>query len=184
MSDRLPPEMTLEEYLSTPETNRSRELACGRVREPAPSWDHQVIVGATFAHLQWYVAQRRLGQVVMSPLDVVLDAAKSLVVQPDIVFVSQARMHLIRTQLWGAPDLVAEVLSASTRAYDRQQKREWYARYGVREQWTLDPLARTIEVTTFAGTSPHETTVFAANDTVRSSVFPKLRLRVARAFEA
>ena len=37
--------MTTDEYLSTPETNRRRELAYGIVREPpAPYFSHQAIV--------------------------------------------------------------------------------------------------------------------------------------------
>jgi Uma2 family endonuclease len=43
------------------------------------------------------------------------------------------------------PALVVEVLSPSTRAYDRHEKVERYAALGVPHVWLVDPDARTIE---------------------------------------
>lgn len=39
----------------------------------------------------------------------------------------------------GAPDLVIEILSASTARYDRGPKLRAYERTGVREVWLVDP---------------------------------------------
>ena len=44
-----------------------------------------------------------------------------------------------------APDWVCEVLSASTRRVDLQEKRPAYAREGVAYLWLVDPSARTLE---------------------------------------
>jgi Uma2 family endonuclease len=66
--------------------------------------------------------------------------------QPDLVFVAAERCHIIRDRVWGPPDLVVEVLSAESRRYDRDQKRDWYQRYGVREEWLVDPMAKSVEV--------------------------------------
>jgi Uma2 family endonuclease len=46
----------------------------------------------------------------------------------------------------GAPDLVVEVLSPSSRAYDRGYKKNLYSRHGVKEYWIADPIGRYIEV--------------------------------------
>ena len=47
--------------------------------------------------------------------------------------------------VFGAPDLVIEILSRATAAQDRGHKKEVYARYGVREYWIIDPVRRTVE---------------------------------------
>ncbi len=44
-----------------------------------------------------------------------------------------------------APDWVCEVLSQSTRRLDQGEKRDLYAREGVRHLWFVDPDSRTLE---------------------------------------
>ena len=46
----------------------------------------------------------------------------------------------------GAPDLVVEVLSASTAARDKGIKKDAYEKAGVKEYWIVDPLSKSIEV--------------------------------------
>jgi Uma2 family endonuclease len=170
-------------YLDGPETLRRRELVWGVVREtPGPSASsHQIpLVDLTFL-LQQHVRARHLGRVLVSPVDVVLDEQKALILQPDILFVATDRLHIVRDRVWGAPDLVIEVLSPSTRLYDRVQKLEWFRDYGVRECWLVDPIAREITVHVLAGAAS-EVRVFTATDTLRSRALPDLQLRVADAF--
>ena len=45
----------------------------------------------------------------------------------------------------GAPDFVLEVLSPSTKRYDRNRKKEVYGKCGVREYWIVDPVTMTVE---------------------------------------
>ena len=47
--------------------------------------------------------------------------------------------------IYGAPDLVIEVLSPSTARYDRMNKKNAYERHGVREYWIADPANRIME---------------------------------------
>lgn len=175
--------LTTSEYLSGPETNRRRELTWGIVREPAaPAWDHQVLVGRIFTKLDAHARRLGLGKVGMSPLDVVLDPDRHLIVQPDVVFISAERCGIIRNQIWGAPDLVVEILSPDSSRYDSQQKRAWYARYGVREMWIVDPWERNIAVCDSVD-APHDRVLYSGAQCLRSSVLPRLRLRVSGVFE-
>jgi Uma2 family endonuclease len=176
------PDMTTREYLQTPETNRHVELVHGIVREPAaPAWGHQTIVLQLGAHLMAHVRRLRLGRVGVAPIDVVLDAEHHLIVQPDLVFVSNERAGQVAARLWGAPDIAVEVLSLGSRSFDRQQKRRWYREYGVREYWLVDPVACAIEVIDLAGAGGTRT--YHRGQVLRSTVLSRLRLGIDRVFE-
>jgi Uma2 family endonuclease len=162
--------VTTDEYLHSYETNRPRELAYGIVREPpAPFFSHQNVVLTIARRLADHVERAALGIVAVAPLDVVLDAGRSLIVQPDVLFVSTKRTSIIRDQVWGAPDLAVEVLSPGTAAHDRTEKLGWYRQYGVRECWLVDPAVSRITVFDFTGGSP-TFRAFAPPDPVRSVV--------------
>src|SRR5438552_1236860 len=131
--------MTTWEYLDTDETNLPRELVHGIAREPpAPFFSHQHVVLKIARLLADYVESAQLGTVGIAPLDVILDEARALIVQPDVLFVAAERLSIIHDQVWGGPDLVVEVLSAGTALHDRTSKLGWYRQYGVRECWLVD----------------------------------------------
>src|SRR5262245_5411650 len=95
--------ITLDDYFTYPETNRPMELVYGYVREPArPFCDHQTAVLRIGALLDEHVRERDLGRVFTAPFDVVLDRDAPLVVQPDVLFITKARLHIIRGPVWGA----------------------------------------------------------------------------------
>jgi Uma2 family endonuclease len=163
---------TVDSYLSGPEQLRRTELVWGIVREPpAPKYGHQSVVTRAVVLLDRYVRERASGRVCVSPVDVVLDAANALVVQPDIVFVSNARLEIVRDQIWGAPDLVAEVLSSATRRRDRTLKWRWYREYGVREYWLIDTVEKSVTVAIFEPQRPARRRVFRDDSAVKSTVF-------------
>ncbi len=175
--------MTTDEYLyDTEETNRTRELAYGRVREPpSPFFSHQQLVLKVATVLASHVEARNLGQVAIAPLDVVLDRNRHLIVQPDVLFVARARLSIIDKQVWGAPDFVVEVLSSGTEDHDRGEKLEWYREYGVRECWLVDLHNEEVVVVDFAGSGPVTRTAHGA-DPIRSSVFPAFQITAFELF--
>ena len=139
--------ITTNDYFGMPETNRPVELVYGLVREPpAPVYGHQKAVGQLFYLLKAHAEKRSLGEVGISPIDVVLDEAAALVVQPDVIFVAKERSSILRDRVLGAPDIVIEVVSPATEHRDRFVKLAWYRRYGVRECWIANPHTRTIDV--------------------------------------
>lgn len=169
--------MTADEYLyDTEETNRVRELALGRVREPpAPFFSHQSLVLRVAKIWSDHVEPRQLGRVAVAPVDVVLDHGRALILQPDVLFVSTSRLSIIRDQVWGAPDLVAEVLSHSTEHRDRGEKLGWYRQYGVRECWLVDLYGDAVTVVDFTGSTPVRHVARGAG-AIQSSVLPDLEL--------
>jgi len=80
-------------------------------------------------------------KVFMAPFDVCLSAKgdkDSTVVQPDI-FVVCDKSKLDGKRCNGAPDMVVEILSASTSRRDMVIKFNKYLQAGVREYWMIDP---------------------------------------------
>jgi len=170
--------MTTEQYLyDTEETNRIRELAMGVIREPAPAASHQNVVLRLAMFLGLHNEANKFGQVLVAPVDVVLDAENALILQPDILVIRTERLSIVKDQVWGAPDLVIEVLSPSTASYDRTEKLGWYRQYGVREYWLVDQLAREITIHDFTAALPMQR-VARGMQRVQSTVLSDFRLRV------
>lgn len=169
--------MTADEYLyETEETNRRRELVLSRVSEPpSPFFSHQELVLTVAKVWRDHVEPRALGRVAVAPVDVILDRERALIVQPDVLFISTARLAIIRDQVWGAPDLVAEVLSHGTRHRDRGEKLEWYRQYGVREYWLVDLHDDSVTIVDFTGALPAMRYAHGI-DTIKSAVLPDLEL--------
>ena len=175
--------MRTSDYLDGEETNRKRKLVYGVLREPpAPFFSHQELVFRVARLLRDHVEPRRLGRVGLAPIDVILDAERALVVQPDVLLVSAERLSIIRDQVWGAPDLVVEVLSIGTESRDRHEKLGgWHRQYGVREYWIVDLANERVTVVDFTAGAP-ESNVFDRLGTIRSTVLPDLHAEVDRLF--
>jgi Uma2 family endonuclease len=92
-------------------------------------------------------------------------------VQPDVLFVSTERLSIVRDQVWGAPDLVVEILSIGTERRDRGEKLGWYQRYGVRECWLVELATEQVVVVDFVARVERPST---GVESIRSSVLPAL----------
>ncbi len=85
------------------------------------------------------------GEAFAAPCDVVLSDED--IVEPDLLFISAARAAIITEKnIQGPPDLVVEILSASTRKIDEVVKRKLYERYGVRGYWIVAPELEGIKI--------------------------------------
>ena len=130
--------VTYDDYAKTPEDERWELLDGELIMAAAPNMKHQSVQSNTDWHVQRFVRDRDLGRVFNAPTDVVL--SEHDVVQPDLVFVSSEREHIITdANIQGAPDLVVEILSPSTASRDWRDKLDLYARHGVAEYWLDGP---------------------------------------------
>ena len=118
------------------------ELMRGRfVVSPSPNFLHQTIV-LLLSQLLDSIAQKSGGTVVVSPMDVIL--SDNTILQPDVLYVSKARRHIIKERVESSPDLVVEIISDKGRR-DRIEKLDLYAMYDVPEYWIVDPQTQHID---------------------------------------
>ena len=165
--------MTTQEYLATPETVVPQELAYGVLRvAESPLPIHQKAVAELFRALDSHVRARGLGEMWLSPLDVILDHERALVVQPDLLFISRERSSIVTDRVRGAPDLVVEVLSPNPRIGRLDERLGWFATYGVRECWAVHQLEKRLEVLRFDQGRIASRVSFVENAPIRSSVLP------------
>jgi Uma2 family endonuclease len=167
------PPMTTDEYFRSPETLLPQELVYGIVRDaPTPPPGHQLLVGQIFMALAQHAREHDSGRAWLSPIDVVLDRDQPLVVQPDIIYIARERLHIVSDRVWGAPDLVVEVLSPRPRIGLLDERLDWFGRYGVRECWLVHQPANEIEVVQFARGEFESRRFFNKEEAIRSSVLP------------
>ena len=130
---------TLEDYLLLPEDRRV-ELIDGVFYDMAsPTTIHQSIAGFLYTNFLDYVMKNK-GPCYpfIAPVDVQLDSDDKTVIQPDVLIVCD-RSKYRNGRVFGAPDLVVEVLSPSSKKKDMQIKLSKYYDAGVREYWIVDP---------------------------------------------
>lgn len=150
----------------------------------SPNTRHQIASINLSRILSAHARARGLGRVFAAPFDVVLSDLD--VVEPDLLFVSTARQHLVTEKnLRGAPDLAIEILSESTRRTDEIVKRKLYERFGVEEYWVVDPVVETVKVYRRQGDAfapPLELTL-EAGATLSTPLLPGLAIPLAEIFE-
>jgi Uma2 family endonuclease len=131
--------LTYADYELFPDDGLRHEIIDGEHYVTAsPITRHQRISLSLLHLIQSYLDTHPIGELFSAPFDVVLSFTD--VVVPDLIYLSKARAHLLTAKnLQGAPDLVVEILSPSTRPRDERLKRDLYERVGVTEYWLVDP---------------------------------------------
>jgi Uma2 family endonuclease len=183
MGTEVIPKLTFEEFRELPSDGKRYELVRGEVHvTPAPATRHQAVVQNLTINLGSHVIKNHLGEVWTAPLDVRLSGETAL--QPDLIFISNARAGIIQENwIAGAPDLIVEVLSPSTAAYDRATKLPIYADAGVPEVWLIDSQAKTAEVLKLQGKKYFVEATHAGDQVLTSNLFPGWQLSLDDLFD-
>ncbi len=176
--------LTYQDLLLLPEDRNRHELIDGEhFVTPAPNVPHQTAVANLLRIIASFLHGRGLGRAWPSPIDVLF--TEHDVVEPHLVFVAADRMDLVRrTHVHGAPDLLVEVLSDSTRSRDETAKRRLYEKHGVREYWLVDPDAETVAVLRLGPSGyPREPQLLRAGDILSTPLLPGLEIPITEIFE-
>ena len=174
--------LTYDDYCAAPAENRYELLDGELIMVAAPNIKHESVRSLLGHHLSNFIIDHGLGKLFYAPCDVML--SESDVVQPDLLFVSRKREHLLRDgqKVQGAPDLVIEILSPSTADRDRGKKLALYGRHGVTEYWLVDPIAGTISIHRQQAGELARTDTFGRNHTLRSPLLAGLELHLSDVF--
>lgn len=180
---RNPGGLTYEDYCALPDDGQRYEILDGELFvSPSPIPLHQLITGNLFAELRSYIRPNKLGRLFAAPLDILL--SKHNIVEPDIVFVSNAKSSVMTDKnVQGAPDLLIEVLSPSSRKRDLQDKRRIYGEWGVDWYWIVDPQSGTLVELQRIDKAFVEVAHFTRRTTFSPKLFPGLSIDMNELWE-
>jgi Uma2 family endonuclease len=173
--------LTYDDLCELPHDSNRYEIIGGElIVSPSPNRSHQTVSMRLSLLIGQYVAARELGEVYAAPVDVRLSPHN--VVEPDLLFIRQDRLGIYGPTgpVEGAPDLVVEIISPSSRTMDRVRKAALYADSGVPEYWIVDPGKRQVEMLVLA--QGQYEPVEPEDGRLQSSVLPGLAVDPASLF--
>ncbi len=170
------PPLTVENYKLLPETGPRYQLIQGDLyMAPAPNRFHQEISRNLQFELHSYLKRNPIGKLFDAPFDVYLDETN--VFQPDLIIVLNERLGILtEAGAEGAPEFVVEILSPKTRQLDLVNKKQEYARAGVKELWFIDPEPRTMMVHQFDPNGVEEVRQVDEEGTLTTELLPGFKL--------
>ncbi len=130
---------TLEDLAEMPDDGRRYEILGGElIGSAAPTTKHQRASSRLSRLIGNYLDENGLGEVFTAPYDVVLGIHD--IVEPDLLVVLHTQDDILTdANVIGAPTLVIEILSPSSRSIDQIRKSALYASHRVPEYWIVDP---------------------------------------------
>jgi Uma2 family endonuclease len=178
--------LTYDDFLQFPDDGKRHELIDGEhYVTPSPNTKHQQVSGNLHWLIRSYLETHPVGKVFYAPFDVLFSQFD--VVEPDLLFVSSARLSEVVTlkHVISAPDLIVEIGSPRTRRRDETIKRRLYERSGVKEYWIVDPdvdVVRVYRPGEGSYTRPLELSL-EAGDTLTTPLLPGLELPLGQIFK-
>ena len=142
--------LTAEDLLRLDSKGVKGELIRGRLSETmSVGGEHGEIAMNLGGELRSFVKPRRLGRIFGSDAGVLLERAPDTVREPDVAFISAARLPLTE-RVTGyyeiVPDIVVEIASPSDSRREVDDKARMWRDYGVPLVWAAYPDTRTIDV--------------------------------------
>ncbi len=168
---------TSEDYWNLPEGERA-ELIDGKLYDMAPpSRIHQEIVSGLTRIVGNYITDHHGNcRVYPAPFAVNLDADDKDWVEPDVSVICDSN-KLTDRGCSGAPDLIFEVVSPSSRRMDYNRKNALYSDAGVREYWIVDPVKE--RVTVYHYEEDAAPTIYTFTQLITVGIYKDLTITIA-----
>lgn len=146
---------------------------------PAPNTSHQRLVSRLTSFFNQKLNGKKC-EVFPLPTDVILSDYD--VVQPDVLVVCSPE-KVKEKGIFGAPDLVIEIVSPSSSRRDRWDKKALYEKYGVKEYLQFDPDAKYAEQYVLDKNGKYSSgDAFADKDSISLQSLDGLELRLQEIF--
>ena len=179
---------TLADALEWPEKLRIELIEGQPYMMAPPKRIHQVVSRELFGQLYDYLKDKKC-QVFAAPFAVRPFETEGehpedvdTMVEPDLSVICD-REKLDDIGCKGAPDLVIEILSASTAKLDRHTKLRLYERAGVREYWIVDPEKQIVLVHLLEDGHYYSPMVYTGTAQVKVEVLDDCMIDLGRVFE-
>ena len=145
--DMQKPAITAEEFYALPDSWKGELIDGVLYAMSSPTYLHQYLAQKISRQMEEYVENHHGDCLVLGlPVDTHVDCGDETVVEPDITVLCDRSKLTKSGRIWGAPDLVVEILSPSTKNRDVMVKMPKYLRSGVREYWAVDSVNKIIYV--------------------------------------
>lgn len=137
------PETMVDIYRLLPEGTPVQVINNQLYMSPAPNVPHFRIVDSIIDEFKKIVLKNNSGRVFFAPVDVFLGDKNA--VQPDIFYISNENANIIREDaIYGAPDLIIEVLSPGNKKADLVKKKAVYEEFSVKEYFIVNPVDKSV----------------------------------------
>jgi len=117
-----------------------------KIMSPAANLTHSGIIMRLGMIIGTYLSNNKNGYVFSDDVDV--HFSDGTLYKPDLVVILKENEKILNwsSNIYGAPDMVVEVLSKSTKKKDLTIKKDTYEAQGVREYWIVDPFSQSVSV--------------------------------------
>jgi len=105
---------------------------------PAPNFRHFDMADKIIDLLKEEVKKNNNVRIFFATIDVFLGNTNA--VQPDIFFISKSNEEIVKEDgIYGAPDIIIEILSPKNKDADLVKKKTQYEKFGVKEYFVVEP---------------------------------------------
>ena len=172
-----------QDWESLPDDGNRYEIIDGVLFTTAiPSFFHQWLVMRLCRFVGIPAEDRKMAFPVLGPIGLIMPGCEP--VQPDFVLVLAQNKQIIRDRrIFGVPDLIVEVMSPGSTAYDEDIKLTAYANAGVPEYGIVDPAQRQLRLYQLQAPGEYGAAIiFTESDTVTFNCLPTISFGVAQLF--
>jgi Uma2 family endonuclease len=137
------PPLTVEQFIH--QRTRS-ELIFGRVTpmSPPPVGNDRIVSRLVAALLRFQRVDPDSHAWALP--EVVLEPTEALVLNPALAVVTAGRWDRARDRIWGAPNVIVEIIDKRRAHRTRTLRVRWYRDFGVQKCWLLDARVQRVEV--------------------------------------
>jgi Uma2 family endonuclease len=173
--------ITLAEYMQMPIGAPYQYINGILVDWPSRTVNHQIaLMNVITAFMNYEDRTNNQGIYIPGPIEVILDDQNSF--QPDFIYISKERSEILKDYIYGAPDVVVEILWEKNAYYDLRPKKDTYEKYGVKEYIIIDPIQQNADLYLLKDSVYYMHQKAQTREVLKSTLLPGLEFKTAELF--